>query len=176
MSEVVFPDGFRLVPLERGHRRRSFNCGDEQVNDWLWTKAHQHQKKHLSSTKVLIDSTGAIAGFYTLATGQADFGDLPADLTRKLPRRVLPVAILAWLGVGVGHQKRGLGERLLASALRDCHDAGKTFAFIAVVIDCLNDAGKSFYNRWGFSELPGHPYRLILSTKQLDAMVAGGRS
>src|SRR5271157_2909578 len=47
-----------------------------------------------------------IAGFFTLATGQVDFSDLPTDLARHLPRRTLPVAILAWLGVSKTHQRR----------------------------------------------------------------------
>ena len=59
----------------------------------------------------------------------------------------------------------------MAQALRDCWEAGKTFAFIAVVLDCINDAAKTFYQRWGFHELPGHPYRLFVSAKQLDAMM-----
>ena len=57
----------------------------------------QNQDKHLSTTRVLLDETGAIAGYYTLAIGQVDFGDLPADIAKKLPRRMLPVALLAWL-------------------------------------------------------------------------------
>jgi hypothetical protein len=45
----------------------------------------QQQEKHLSSTRVLLDPDGAIAGFYTLATGQVDCSDLPADVLRQLP-------------------------------------------------------------------------------------------
>lgn len=84
------------------------------------------------------------------------------------------MAVLAWLGVDQRFQGRGLGRLLLAQALRDCHNAGRTFAFIAVVLDCVDDAAKAFYQRYDFQELPGHPYRLFLSTQQLDAMTAGG--
>ncbi len=35
----------------------------------------------------------------------------------RLPRRVLPVAVLAWLGVSEGCQGQGLGRLLLAQAL-----------------------------------------------------------
>src|SRR5205085_4713564 len=104
--------------------------------------------KHLSVTKVLLDESGSIAGYYTLATGQVDFTDLPAEVARQLPRRLLPVAVLAWLGVSRDRQGHGLGRLLLAQALRDCYEAGKTFAFIAVILDCLNDAAKAFYRRW----------------------------
>ncbi len=173
MSGVVFPSGLRLEGLGRHHPRRRFQCGEEAVENWLATKALQHQEKHLSVTKVLVDADAGIAGYYTLATGQVDFGDLPSEVGRELPRRQLPVAILAWLGVDVVQQGRGLGRLLIAQALRDCWEAGKTFAFVAVILDCLNDAGKAFYARWDFRELPGRPYRLFVSAKQLDKMMAG---
>ena len=171
MNGVRFPAGLRLERLHRRHPRRGFRCGEEKVDNWLTTKALQHQEKHLSVTKVLVDEEGALAGFYTLATGQVEFGDLPAEVVRQLPRRTLPVAVLAWLGVQSGQQGQGLGTLLLAQALRDCWEAGKTFAFVAVVLDCVNDSAKAFYERWDFQELPGRPYRLFVSAKRLDAMM-----
>lgn len=171
MNPVRFPEGYSLEPLQRQHRRRKFQCGEDAVDDWLKTKALQHQRKHLSATKVLLDPAGDIAGFYTLATAQVDFGDLPAEITRKLPRRALPVAVLAWLGVSSEHQGEGLGDLLFARALRDCYEAGQTFAFLAVILDCINDAAKAFYQRWDFEELPGQPYRLFLSAQKLATMM-----
>jgi GNAT superfamily N-acetyltransferase len=171
VTGIALPPGFSLEPLQRSHPRRPFDCGQSEVKDWLQTKALQHQDKRLSASKVLIDRDGAVAGFYTLATGQVDFGDLPSDLARKLPRRALPVAILAWLGVSVIHQGQKLGDLLLAQALRDCYEAGQTFAFVAVIIDCVDDRARAFYQRWDFAELPGHPYRLFLSSQTLTAMM-----
>jgi GNAT superfamily N-acetyltransferase len=172
VSEVRFPEGYRLETLRRDHPRRGFRCGQEQVDDWLVTKAFQHQEKHLSVTRVLLDAGGMIAGYDTLATGQVDFSDLPVEVVRRLPRRQLPVAILAWLGVHKESQGLGLGRLLLAQALRECHEAGRTFALIAVILDCIDDAAKAFYARFDFQELPGHPYRLFLSAQRLDAMIA----
>jgi GNAT superfamily N-acetyltransferase len=171
VNAVQLPDGWRLERLRREHPRKAFHCGAAAVDDWLTTKALQNQDKHLSVTKVLLDKAGQIAGYYTLATGQVEFSELPAEIAKPLPRRQLPVAILAWLGVSGERQGQGLGRLLLAHALRDCYDAGKTFAFIAVLLDCLNDDAKAFYQHWDFAELPGHPYRLFLSAKQLDAMM-----
>jgi ribosomal protein S18 acetylase RimI-like enzyme len=171
MNGVRFPEGFRLEPLRRDHRRKSLRSGRERVDDWLATRALQHQEKHLSATRVLVDEHQTLAGYYTLATGQVDFSDLPADLARKLPRRSLPVAVLAWLGVDSNFQGRGLGRLLLAQALRDSFEAGQTFVFIAVLLDCIDDNARAFYQRFDFQELPGHPYRLFLSAAQLEAMM-----
>ena len=168
---VQFPEGFRVERLKREHPRKAFRCGEAPVDDWLAAKALQHQSKHLSVTKVLIDDAGAIAGYYTLATGQIDFGELPAEMSKRLPRRVLPVAVLAWLAVDSRRRGTGLGRLLLAQALRDCWEADKTFPFVAVILDCLNESAKAFYQHWDFAELPGHPFRLFLSAKHLDAMM-----
>jgi GNAT superfamily N-acetyltransferase len=171
VNDVQFPEGFRLELLQRVHPRKQFRSGEAMVDDWLAAKALQNQEKHLSVTKVLLDDAGAVAGYYTLATGQVDFGDLPADLAKRLPRRQLPVAVLAWLGVSRDRQGTGLGGRLLAQALRGCSEAGKTFPFVAVILDCLNDSAKGFYQHWDFEALPGNPYRLFLSAKRLEAMM-----
>ncbi len=173
MNSVRLPSGYRLETLRREHPRRSFASGEEQVDDWLRTKALQHQNKRLSITKVLLDETGALAGYFTLATAQVDFGDLPPELAKTLPRRLLPVAVLAWLGVSAKRQRQGLGRLLLAQALNDCHAAGEIFAFIAVILDCINEPAKAFYQKWQFQELPGQPYRLFLSADHLDALVRG---
>jgi len=171
VNDVHVPGGFRLERLRREHPRRGFQCGEAAVDAWLATKALQHQTKHLSVTKVLLGASGAIAGYYTLATGQVDFNDLPVEASRHLPRRVVPIATLAWFGVAKRSQGQGLGRLLLAQALRDCWEAGHTFPFVAVILDCINASAKAFYRQWDFAELPGHPFRLFLSAKHLDAMM-----
>jgi GNAT superfamily N-acetyltransferase len=171
---VRFPEGFRVEPLPKGHPRSAFRSGQPRVDDWLASKALQNQDKHLSATKVLVASDDMIAGFYTLATAQVAFDDLPLKLIRRLPRRHLPVAALAWLGVDESQHGRGLGSRLLAQALHDCYEAGRTFAIIAVVLDCIDENAKRFYRRWDFRELPGHANRLYLSWTDLEAMMARG--
>jgi GNAT superfamily N-acetyltransferase len=171
MMLAGFPEGHRLDRLARSHPRARFASGQASVDDWLATKALQHQDKHLSTTRVLVAPDGEIAGYYTLATGQIDFSDLPAAEAKKLPRRALPVAVLAWLGVSRDRQGLGLGRSLLAQALRDCYDAGQTFPFIAVILDCIDDAAKAFYRHYDFEEMPGHALRLFLTAKRLQAMI-----
>lgn len=173
MNSVLFPAGYRLETLQTRHARSDFRCGQPKVDDWLAAKALQNQDKRLSVTKALIAPGSRIAGFYTLATAQVDFGELPPELVRGLPRRNLPVAVLAWLGVSEDDQAQGLGRRLLAQALRDCFLASQTFPIVAVIIDCIDEATKTFYLRWDFRELPGAPLRLYLSWRQLEAMMRG---
>jgi GNAT superfamily N-acetyltransferase len=172
LTGIRIPDGFTIETLCKKHHRAGFRSGQEPVDRHLAERALQAQDKRLSTTRVLIhESSSAVAGYYTLAIGQVSFAELPPDLVKKLPRRDLPVAILAWLGVDATFQRRGLGERLLALALRDCWSASRTFPIIAVVLDCLDEATRGFYRRWNFRELPRHPLRLYLSAAELEAMM-----
>jgi len=172
MNGPRLPTGLQLEALSKRHRRKAFRSGQPLVDRWLAAQALQNQSKHLSVTKVLADAEGNLAGYYSLASGQVDFSDLPPTIAKQLPKRALPVALLAWLGVDVRWQGRGLGERLLALSLRDCYQASSVFPFVAVILDCVDDRAKQFYQRFDFAELPGHPYRLYLPAAQLEALLA----
>jgi len=142
------------------------------VDTWFIRHALQNQDKHLSVTYVVVAPDSAVAGYYTIATGQIDFSALPPELSKKLPKRTVPVAVLAWLGVDARFQGPGLGGRLLAQALTDCHRASHTFPFVAVILDCVDDKAKSVYQHWDFAALPGHPMRLYLPAQALDALMS----
>ncbi len=163
-----FPDGWRVETLDRSHPREGFDCGERAVNEWLRTRARQSQDKHLSITKVLVDEFGAIAGFYTLAHNHVHLDQLPPEIARRLPRQMLPVVTLAWLGVDLTRRSRGLGDLLLARALADCCRAGAEIPFVAIVVDCINESARAFFARHEFVEFPGKPLKLILSKTKLD--------
>ncbi len=169
---VVFPEGFSIAQLQKSHNRSAFNSGEHEVDEWLKSHARQAQSKHLSVTRVLLDTSDKIAGYYTLAMGQVHFDELPHELSRKMPSTMMPIITLAWLGIDKAYQKQGLGEKLLAQALKDCHDTGLRIPFIAVILDCLNKTAKSFYQKYDFSELPGHPMKLMLPWNLLDKISA----
>ncbi len=171
MNETMFPEGFRVERLSRTHPRQDFRCGAPTVDEWLATKALQNQSKRLSATYVLVDIRDQIAGYYTLAMSYIDFGDLPKDLTHRLPRRLLPTIVLAWFGIAASRQKQGLGKSLFSKALFDCWQVGQILPFVAVILDCLDDYAKLFYQQWNFRELPGHPSRLFFSAADLNALI-----
>lgn len=112
-----------------------------------------------------------IVGYYTLAMGQVNFDELPHEMFRKLPGTLLPIVTLAWLGVDKNYQGKGFGERLLAQALADCRHTGQLMPFIAVLLDCATVRARSFYQKYDFQELPGHPMKLTLPWKLLDSMM-----
>jgi len=171
VTSVCWPDGFSIEQLEKRHHRRHFSSGVDVVDHWLKKNARQAQEKRLSVTRVLVQEPSTVAGFYTLAMGQVSFDELPYDIARKLPSTLLPIVTLAWLGLAEPDQGKGLGKRLLAQALSDCHRTGQVMPFVAVLMDCVSKNAKAFYQHYNFRELPGHPMTLMLPWKLLDAMM-----
>jgi GNAT superfamily N-acetyltransferase len=171
VKPILFPPGFVCERLSRKHRRAEFACGDAAVEGWLRQFALQQQEKQLSVTTVLVDQHRGVAGYFTLAPGQVDFGELPEKLRKKLPKRALPVVFLAWLGVSTAHQNQGLGTRLLAQALRDCQTVSHLLPFVAVVIDSRSERGLEWYRQWDFEPVPSQPNRLFLSSMRLEKLV-----
>jgi GNAT superfamily N-acetyltransferase len=171
MKPIVVPVGFIWEMIRKDHPRSQFHSGLAEVDDWLRTKALQSHQKRLSSTKLLLDSRGQIAGFYSLTSTPIDFSDLPPELTRRLPERPHIVALIAWLGVDLQYQGQRLGSHLLAHALQDCYLSGNSIPFIAIIVDALTEKAKQFYASWGFEELPGFPRRLIMSYSKLQTIV-----
>lgn len=173
---VKFPDGFKTEKLSASHKKskKVFDCGEDEVDSWLQSRALQTQKKKTTSTTVLVDGDGAIAGYYTVVIGAVNFSKLPQEIAKKLPKEQVPVITFAWLGVDKNFQGQGLGYRLALQALCDCYEVGQIVDFVGVVIDCLSDEAKKRYVDWfGFVEFPGHPMKLFLSKAMLDELVSG---
>jgi len=77
---------------------------------------------------------------------------------------------LAWLGVDKSIHGKGFGDQLFVHALVHCYKTGLQFPFVALILDCLSVKAKSFYERYDFKELPGHPMKIFISWKTLKAI------
>lgn len=108
------------------------------------------------------DGCNIVLGFYTLSALSLDFGSLPENLARKLPRHPIPAALIGRLAVDRSSRQRGLGWMLLADAVKRTVHASEEIAVYAVVVDAKDSAARRFYENFGFKTLPDQPIRLFL--------------
>jgi ribosomal protein S18 acetylase RimI-like enzyme len=166
------PPGLTLELLDRRHRRKAFASGDRRVDEWLARRALPAMRKNTSTTRVLADARGAIAGYYTLANTALDVSLVPADLfDGETPRHPPPTLTLAWLGVDSRFGERGLGTQLFARALADALYAFETVRFVAVIVDALTEMNVAFYQSHGFRRVPGTINKLFLPASTLVEVV-----
>jgi GNAT superfamily N-acetyltransferase len=149
--------------LDRSHGRGEFTCGKAPLDSFLRTLVSQYEKRRLGRTYVVVrPGEKRVLGYYTLASGAVAFENLPEQATKKLPRHPVSVILLARLAVDQSVQGQGLGDFLLADALRGCLSLAQPLGVHAVAVDAIDDQAKAFYERYGFVALQDDPLHLYL--------------
>lgn len=151
-----------VLPLNDGHDRKGFDCGDAELNDWLSRTARQHKAKGVSSTLVAVaDETSAeVLGSYAVSLAELGNAELPVQYGRRLPTKV-PVFRLGRLATARQHQGKGIGEHMLFDAIDRVTRIAKEVGGIGLVVDAKHSA-VDFYKRYGFEQMADHPQHLFL--------------
>ena len=155
----------------KGHDRSAFTSGDDAdslaLDGWFRKAASQDQRRNLARVFVAIDRDAgdAIVGFYSLSTFSIALGDIPEELARKLPRYdAIPAALIGRLARATSVRGQGVGELLVADAVRRILDVSESLAVHAIVVDAKNEWASKFYRSFGFIPFPDSPRRLFLLT------------
>lgn len=157
-----------LIALRDERDLSRFDCGNDDMNQWLVRHAWASHKADLARTWLALDGD-IVAGYFALTTGSVRPEDAPRRLTRGMPRYPIPIILLARLAVDIRYQGQHLGARLLAEALRRAVAASDTAAARVVVVDAIDDTAVAFYKRWGFIDTPDNPRRLYRKIADIRA-------
>lgn len=151
----------RIERLASHHERTGFDCGEPALNQFLRQQAGQQQRKGLGQTYVALADGGAeVLGFVTLSAGQVEAAKLPSGL--KLPRYPVPMLRIGRLAVDQRHQGQGIGQDLLAFALRLALEFSERVGLYAVVVDAKHERAQAFYRKLGFAPTLDDPLCLFL--------------
>jgi ribosomal protein S18 acetylase RimI-like enzyme len=157
----------RFEPLRKTHDRASFTCGEPALDDWFRKRASQDEKRNVARVFVAVDAArpNTVIGFYSLSAFTLALGSLPDDVARKLPRYdAIPAALIGRLARSETVRGDGVGELLVADAIKRILTADEALAVFAVVVDAMNESASAFYRSFGFVAFPGSPRRLFLLT------------
>lgn len=160
----------QILSLTGNHDRQGFDCGRQELNDWLRRVARQHQDKGMSKTFVAVreEAPQRICGYYALTLAELENRHLPDTWRKKLPRRI-PGVRLGRLAIDQAFHNKGLGELLLVDALtrtrRICTEAGG----IGLFVDAIDERAAAYYRRFGFVPAPDNPLLLFLPAAVVGA-------
>lgn len=155
-------------PLTGSHDRQRFDCGRQEMNDWLRQVARQHHQKGLSKTFVatLEEAPDRICGYYALTLAELENRHLPEAWRKKLPRRI-PGVRLGRLAVDKHYQGKGLGELLLVDALTRAQRIYAEAGGIGLFVDAIDEQASGYYQRFGFVASPDNQLLLFLPARAL---------
>ncbi len=152
---------FRVVLLDHTHNRNGFNSGSEPLDRYFRERVTQDMRRLVTACFVALSDDGQIAGYYTLASASILLDDLPAEITKKLPRYPsVPAVRMGRLAVDQAFRGQGLGAALLADALTRV--IRSEIAAYALIVDAKEEQAACFYRHHGFLQTTAEPLVLFL--------------
>ena len=161
-----------IEPLGK-HDRAAFSCGVASLDDWFRLRAGQDEKRNVARVFVAIDDQGRIVGFYSLSSFTLTIADLPPDYAKRLPRYdAIPAALIGRLARDEKVRGEGVGELLLADAVRRVIGAARSLAVFAIVVEATDEKAVAFYRDFGFMPFPNRPLRLFMPASEAAEAVS----
>lgn len=164
-------DRVAIAPLAATDDFDDFGCGDAALDRWIRERAWSYERGRYARTAVASSETRPI-GFVTLAAGSVERRGGPERLGAGFSHESVPVVVLARLAVDRRFQGRGIGARLLASALRRADRASEHVGVRAVVVHAKDDEAAAFYEHHDLIRFPGHATHLYVLMKDLRSRLA----
>lgn len=155
-----------IVRLQKSHRRDVFDCGVDELNQYLRRFARQNEQTGFGRTYVAVfPNEVVVRGYYTLTTSAVERGSLPDKARKGLPRYPVPTARIARLATDSSMRGLGLGRDLLMDAIYRITQAADEVGIHAVEVDAKDAKARSFYEKYGFLSLLDNPLHMFLSIK-----------
>jgi GNAT superfamily N-acetyltransferase len=152
-----------LEPLGKQHDRSKFSCGQAELDDWFQRRASQDERRNIARVFVAVNPELGVVGFYSLSSFKLDFDDLPEEIARKLPRYDgVPAALIGRLARDNRVCGKGIGELLVADAVRRILSVARSLAVFAIMVEAKDERAAMFYEEFGFRRFPLRPNRLFL--------------
>jgi GNAT superfamily N-acetyltransferase len=149
-------------PLAEIDDRNQFDCGKDSINGWFQRHAWINQATGATRVTVITDAaSGKIIGYVTLSAAQIERAFLPKSQQRNRPDP-LPVLLLGQLAIDKNYQGQGHGADLISYALEAALHVSDIIGCMGVITHPIDDSVRSFYQAWGFQDLPFDPRRAMM--------------
>lgn len=128
---------------------KQFDCDIPALNEFLSRYALKNDELGIGKTFIALNNDNKILGYFTLATAQISFEDIPEPYRMKLPKYPIPALRLARLAVDKHFQGNGIGKELLRDVFKKILSVAEITAVKFIIVDA-KETSKSFYEHYGF--------------------------
>jgi GNAT superfamily N-acetyltransferase len=160
-------------PIATHHNRKTFDCGEPALNEYLQRYARQNHESGGAKTFVAVadDAPLKVLGYYSLSPASLDYAKTPALVRRGLGRYDVPIFRLGRLAVDKTLQGQKLGSRLLFCALERCFLVAQEVGGVALLIDAKHAKAAAWYQTFGAVPLEDNPLQLVIPLSTVSALI-----
>ncbi len=171
--------GYEVRKLQKDETIKSFDCGDEDLNDFIMNRAEGYNKAMLSVTYVFEHKESRkIIGYFSLANDRISIDDFDSNNTFNRFRRHLfvnekrirsyPAVKICRLGIDNDFHGYGVGSKLL-NFIKSYYKRGNNAGCRFLTVDAYLNA-VTFYERNKFQQLQHDEKRTKLLYYDLNEM------
>jgi hypothetical protein len=156
---------WREEAIAKHHDRKSFDCGEVELNRFLGEYARQSHERGASKTFLAVDEVDGqtVLGYYSLSPASIEYARAPEQLRRGVGRYDLGAFRLVRLATCIALHGQGLGGQLLLAAGRRCLRVATEVGGTALLIDAKNENVAAWYTSYGALPLLDSPLTLVMS-------------
>ena len=158
------------VLLGPDHDLEGFECRSAEQTDWL--RRHARQSSSTGTTRVLVvtaSDSNVVVAYYGWCMASIALADAPPRARKGAGHYPQPVALLARLGVDVGHEGVGLGAGLLQDVIARTHALSEEIGCRGLLVHAETAEGRDFYLHLvpDFEASPTDELHLLLLMKDI---------
>jgi predicted GNAT family N-acyltransferase len=150
----------RLVPLTLDYELTAFDCGDEQLNEFLFEDAKPSLELRIANTFILEADDGSIAAYFCLLNDKVSKDEIIGSRWKKIrvnfPKskqfHSYPTVKIGRFAVSLDFRGLNLGSYLMDKLIKMLQIASSHSAFRYITVDAYLSA-VPFYEKNGFVHL-----------------------
>ena len=160
ITKVQIPRNFEMHRLEGTEHIKEFDCGDEDLNDFILNESQNYSKAMISVTYIIVDKSRVIA-YFSLANDKLSVSDFNSNSEfnrfrkHRFPYekmlRSYPAVKLCRLAIDISAKGLGIGT-ILVSFIKVLYKQNNRAGCRFVTVDAYNTAAP-FYEKNGFQLL-----------------------
>ena len=128
---------------------KNFDCQVVALNEFLSRYALKNDELGIGKTFVALTEKNQIAGYFTLATAQVAYQEIPDECKKKLPKYPIPALRIARLAGNKELKGCGTGKWLLKQAFLKIIQVADVTGLYLIIVDA-KESSKTFYEHYGF--------------------------
>ena len=155
-----------IKDIEDKSKLKKFDCGKKELNEFFSHYALKNDILGIGKTFVGIDYNKNVIGYFTLASAQVVFSDIPNEYSISLPKYPIPALRIARFAVSRALQGKGIGKWMMSIALKKVIQVSEITGLYLVIVDA-KETSKSFYEHFGFTPLSGNELSYFLPVETI---------